>query len=148
MKTVCDDKSQTSTDRLKGQEISSDRGNMAARLRQERLRIEPHQGRFATRIGVSQNAQSFLENGTRPISAEYLAAAVGEGVDVVFVLTGQRSDSMPLGAGASELLTDFMMMPADMQAALLQVAKAMRNQAVHGVTPTVHASPADYRVES
>lgn len=129
---------------MKDQEDFAIRQKIAARLSEERVLIEPHQGRFAKRVGVSQNAQSLIESGQRPMKAEYLAEVAIAGIDVFYVLTGERAELVGLGHGASELLAAYLEMPADMQAALRQVANAMRNQASRA---TVHVEPSTFRGE-
>jgi transcriptional regulator with XRE-family HTH domain len=89
------------------------------------VRLEPHQGRFAARIGVSQNRQSFLETGARGIDAEYLARVAAEGVDVHFVLTGERIETDGLGPTATKLLAIFLALPGDMQDLLITFGQSM-----------------------
>ncbi|RSU98944.1 hypothetical protein CA256_03170 [Sphingomonas koreensis] len=53
--------------------------------------MEPHQGRFAKALGISQKRQSFLETGTRELRADYLEQIAPLGLDVLYIVTGQRS---------------------------------------------------------
>lgn len=60
------------------------------RLKEERVRMKYTQLRFAAIGGVLANAQSKYERGERSPSALYLAQLAQVGVDVLYVLTGQR----------------------------------------------------------
>lgn len=89
------------------------------------MRVEPRQGQFAARIGVSQNKQSFLETGAREIRAEYLARVAREGIDVHYVLTGDRIATEGLGSRATKLLAVFLALPGDMQDLLITFGESM-----------------------
>lgn len=78
--------------------------------------------------------------------ADYLARLVESGVDVVYVLSGQRAEGQTLGAGPSRLLSAYLALPADVQQAMLTLAEAVRDQAEAG-SRTVHAKRIDYRAE-
>jgi transcriptional regulator with XRE-family HTH domain len=123
----------------------------SARLREERMRVEPHQGRFAERIGITQNKQSFLENGTRELRADYLAAVAGAGIDVHYVLTGERLITDSLDPAASKLLSDFMALPAGLRHIASAVVQTLRREAgalVEAERPaTVHARRLAYHGE-
>ncbi len=86
-----------------GQDDSAKRRIIASRLREERTRIEPRQGEFAARVGVTQVKQSALENGSNELRGEYLADIAELGIDVGYVLTGNRSGEGLTGV-ESELL--------------------------------------------
>ncbi|EPO7789625.1 helix-turn-helix domain-containing protein [Pseudomonas aeruginosa] len=81
--------------------------SIGARLRQERERIGLSQTEFAAiadRAGVAgatRQSQSLYEKGKRMPDAGYLAVVAAAGVDVGYVLTGQRSNS-PLTANLTE----------------------------------------------
>lgn len=102
---------------------------MAERLREERQRVEPHQGRFAQRIGLTQQKQSFLENANREIRTEYLAAIGEAGLDVLYILTGRRQESPLLSRKATELLNAFGRLTPDIQDAAVTVVRAMNEGA-------------------
>jgi transcriptional regulator with XRE-family HTH domain len=65
------------------------------RLREERTRLELSQGDFARVGGVLSDAQGKYERGQRSPSALYLASLIEIGVDVLYVLTGDRHPQMP-----------------------------------------------------
>lgn len=64
------------------------------RLKEERERLGLNQTDFATKAGASKNSQYNYEKGERSPDAIYLAAAAGIGVDVLYVVTGQRTPAM------------------------------------------------------
>lgn len=61
-----------------------------SRLREERRRLGMNQTEFAKATGVHLNSQSRYEKGERAPDTTYLAALAKVGVDLVFVLTGER----------------------------------------------------------
>lgn len=61
------------------------------RLKLERQRIGLGQAEFGAKAGVSKTSQFNYESGERMPDASYLAAAHTMGVDVLYVVTGQRS---------------------------------------------------------
>ncbi|QPG65942.1 helix-turn-helix transcriptional regulator [Pseudomonas sp. BIGb0427] len=60
------------------------------RLKEERERLGLSQTDFAALAGASKNSQYNYEKGERSPDANYLAAAAQQGVDVLYVVTGQR----------------------------------------------------------
>lgn len=70
------------------------------RLRSERLRLGLTQTAFGEALGVAKNVQSRYERGDRSPDPIYLAAVIGVGVDVLYVLTGKRlpQDAISLDA--------------------------------------------------
>ncbi|MCT7309711.1 helix-turn-helix domain-containing protein [Ralstonia sp. CHL-2022] len=64
--------------------------SIAKRLREERKRLGLTQERFGAKGGVGKLAQLNYEKGERSPDAEYLAALTQIGVDVSYVLTGER----------------------------------------------------------
>ncbi|MET5010552.1 helix-turn-helix domain-containing protein [Burkholderia pseudomallei] len=61
------------------------------RLKEERQRLGLNQTAFAALGGVSKDAQLNYENGSRRPDSTYLEAVAAHGVDVLYVLTGQRN---------------------------------------------------------
>lgn len=60
------------------------------RLRIERKRLALTQQEMADIGGVKTNAQGNYENNSRMPKADYLASLCRNGVDIVFVLIGER----------------------------------------------------------
>lgn len=109
---------------MKEQEGFYDSSIFAARLREERRRVAPHQGDFARVIGLSQGSQSLLERGERELRAGYLERIAREGIDVYFVITGRRCADH-LDDETTELVSIFLSMPQDMRLALLTLGRSM-----------------------
>ncbi|WP_415858179.1 helix-turn-helix domain-containing protein [Burkholderia ubonensis] len=63
---------------------------IGSRLRDERLRIGLSQDEFATVGGVARRSQSAYESDERSPDAAYLLAVREIGVDIGYVLTGER----------------------------------------------------------
>lgn len=64
---------------------------IGVRLRQERVRLCYTQKQLAAAAGLLANAQLNYERGLRSPSASYLAQVALIGVDVLYVVTGERS---------------------------------------------------------
>lgn len=63
---------------------------IGSRLRSERRRLGLTQARLAALGGVQPNAQGRYESGIRVPRADYLASVARIGIDVLYVVTGQR----------------------------------------------------------
>lgn len=72
--------------------------NISTRLREERERLGLSQEKFGAIGGVQKRAQINYESGDRQPDAGYLAAVAATGADVLYILTGQRSQSAPAAA--------------------------------------------------
>lgn len=65
--------------------------NIGERLKEERVRLGYNQADFAAFAGVAKTSQFNYEKGDRSPDAAYLAAVAGKGVDVLYVVTGERT---------------------------------------------------------
>ncbi|WP_350029352.1 helix-turn-helix transcriptional regulator [Caballeronia sp. ATUFL_F1_KS4A] len=65
---------------------------MPSRLRAERKKLGLSQKEFAVKAGVSAKTQTLYENGRRLPDARYLNLIAKEGVDILYVVTGTRSE--------------------------------------------------------
>jgi phage repressor protein C with HTH and peptisase S24 domain len=65
------------------------------RLREERERLGIKVTDFGTQAGVRKNAQINYEADRRSPDSDYLTAAAKQGVDIFYVLTGQRTNLGP-----------------------------------------------------
>lgn len=63
---------------------------IGARLKSERLRLGLTQAMLGAAGGVEVNAQGRYEAGARIPRADYLASIAKVGIDVLYVVTGQR----------------------------------------------------------
>lgn len=68
--------------------------SFAERLRQERKRLGLTQEAFGRLGGVSKTAQSLFESGRNRPGSEFLQALYENGVDVCFIFTGKRHQSV------------------------------------------------------
>jgi len=115
------------------------------RLASERKRLGLRQADFAALVGTDAAKQSLYENGHRELRADYLARLADARVDVLYVLTGRRSEGEWLAGGASELLDAYFALPGEMQRAMVDFAASLRAQFDRGAGPTVHARRLHYR---
>ncbi|KUZ46036.1 helix-turn-helix domain-containing protein [Burkholderia territorii] len=93
------------------------------RLKEERQRLGMNQTAFAALGGVSKDAQLNYENGSRRPDAAYLELVASHGVDVLYVLTGQRNSS-DLSADEAEVLRRYREAPEVVRAAALAALAA------------------------
>lgn len=75
--------------------------NIAGRLKAERERLGLTQEGLALAMGCGKRALANYESGERSPDAAQLSGAANVGVDVLFVITGQRSQAVPPTAGLS-----------------------------------------------
>lgn len=93
--------------------------DIGARLRAERERLGMTQEEFGGIGGVLKRALIRYEKGERMPDAAFLAAVAIQGVDVLYVLTGQRSGgAVGVSAGDRVLLDNFHAAPAQVQAGI------------------------------
>lgn len=80
--------------------------SIADRLREARETLGMSQQALAERCGVTARSQRNYESGERMPDASYLAALSVAGVDVLYILTGERSDAHPAHDAAEQVLLD------------------------------------------
>ena len=100
------------------------------RIKEERLRLGLSQEQLGAIAGVRKQAQLMYEKGDRNPDTLYLAAIAEAGADVLYILTGQRNQSM-LSADEQHLITLFRAasLPVKMAAVgALQGAASMRHE--------------------
>lgn len=68
--------------------------SIGERLRSERSRLGMNQDELAKVGGVQRSAQSNYERGDRSPDATYLALVAAAGVDVLYVVTGEKKPTM------------------------------------------------------
>ncbi|WGW43511.1 helix-turn-helix transcriptional regulator [Pseudomonas aeruginosa] len=97
------------------------------RLKEERNRVGANQTVFAEQCGVTKNTQLAYEKGERSPDANYLAAAAAAGVDVQYVVTGERrpQPAGSISAEEADLLDRFRQLPAEDRAGLDKIITAM-----------------------
>lgn len=93
--------------------------SFAARLREERKKLGLIQADLAEKTGITKKAQGAYEKDRLPQFAEYLEALARTGIDVAYVLTGER--------GGVQLTKQ----EADMLALMRQAPPAVRETALN-----------------
>lgn len=97
------------------------------RLKEERQRLGLNQSDFAALAQVAKNSQLNYEKDERSPDAVYLAAVAGAGVDVLYVVTGERkltsADSIP--ADEAQLLEHYRTLPAPVKVTLANLANTL-----------------------
>lgn len=116
-----------------------------ARLAEERKRLGLKQAEFADLVGTDVPKQSLYENDKRELRADYLSRLAGARVDVVYILTGQRSEGEWLSEGTSRMLSAYLSLPPEMQQVLADLALKLRDQFAREPRPTLHSRRFDYR---
>jgi transcriptional regulator with XRE-family HTH domain len=89
-----------------------------ARLKEERRRLGFKQAEFSELVGSDVPKQSLYENDKRQLRAAYLARLEPVGVDVLYVVTGRRSEGALLGEETSAFLATYLGLPAELRASV------------------------------
>jgi transcriptional regulator with XRE-family HTH domain len=118
-----------------------------ARLAEERKRLGLKQAEFASLVGTDVPKQSLYENDRRELRADYLARLAAAKVDVGYVLTAKRSEGAWLGEDATQLLSAYLALPADLREALLRFVDDLSRHMSSGQVRTLHSDRHEYRVE-
>jgi len=66
--------------------------SLGKRLREERYRLGLSQAALGAAGAVRMQAQSLYESDQRRPNSDYLAAIAAAGVDILYVITGKRSN--------------------------------------------------------
>lgn len=97
---------------------------IGGRLKEELQRLGLIQSDFAALAQMAKNSQLNYEKGERSPDAVYLAAVAAAGVDVLYVVTGERkltfADSIP--ADEVQLLKHYRSLPAAVKASVANPA--------------------------
>ncbi|CAD5724793.1 helix-turn-helix transcriptional regulator [Escherichia coli] len=100
------------------------------RLKEERIRLGLDQDGFGQLGGVKKNAQSNYENGLRKPDSDYLAGIAAAGVDVLYVLTGNRTPVVTLSSKESVLVENYRSATPEHQSTLDTVSAALAQPGV------------------
>jgi transcriptional regulator with XRE-family HTH domain len=120
--------------------------SFGGRLAEERKRLGLKQAEFAALVGTDVPKQSLYENDRRELRADYLARLADARVDVVYVLTGQRTEGGWLTQSASDLLSSYLCLPSDVQEAVVAFAGRLAGHFTQPGSRTLHNRHSDYRV--
>lgn len=97
--------------------------SIGQRLKEERKRFGYNQTDFAVMAGVQISAQTNYENDRRLPDASYLAAIAAMGVDVLYILTEQRSVTA-LAPDEAALLDNYRNTPKEQQKIIKETSAA------------------------
>jgi transcriptional regulator with XRE-family HTH domain len=112
---------------------------LGSRFREERRRIGLLQQEVADATGLSMRAIGTYERGVRSPDAEVLIRLIDLGMDVYYVLTGERVGTrLDLDPMQRSLLDDFERCTPEAQLELVKHAALMAK----GVAPTASSTPA------
>lgn len=111
------------------------RDDVAARLRQERVRLGHNQADFGALAGVSRRTQAAYESGSTSPDVAYLSALAGAGADVHFIVSGNVGTT--ISPEESELLRRFRAAGAPVRAAVLAALGAGAASAQTGPKATI-----------
>jgi transcriptional regulator with XRE-family HTH domain len=112
--------------------------SFGSRLAEERKRLGLKQAAFAKLVGTDVPRQSLYENDRRELRADYLARLAEADFDILYILTGRRREGAWLEAGPSELLSAYLSLPPEVQAALEGFARALRDEFLRPHAGIVH----------
>ncbi len=97
-----------------------------ARLAEERKRLGLKQAEFAALVGTDVPKQSLYENNHRNMRAAYLSRVAEAGVDVVYVLTGRRSEGDWLDEEAGSVLSAWLNLPPELKEPIARLLGDLR----------------------
>lgn len=105
------------------------------RLRAERDRLGLNQEAFGALGGVNRNSQANYEKGIRSPDSDYLSAIAAAGVDVMYILTGQRMPRPVEGLSEREavVLDNFRSLPEEDRASVQRLTNALAESAARDV---------------
>lgn len=97
------------------------------RLKEERSRLGFSQTDLAGAGGVGKTTQINYEKGERSPDASYLAAVAEKGVDVLYVVTGERRPQAAgsLSAEEAQLVEQYRRMSAEARSTVNSVSEAL-----------------------
>ena len=101
-------------------------GILGERLRAERTKFDLKQSELAAKAGITTKSQGAYERGERSPTAEYLSALAGIGIDVTYVLTGERvSDMLGLTLEEAALIDNYRNMGDEQKESITKVSSAL-----------------------
>ncbi|MDN7492508.1 helix-turn-helix domain-containing protein [Burkholderia sp. AU45274] len=101
--------------------------DFASRLKEERKRLGVNQTAFAALGGITKDTQLNYESGVRRPDSAYLEAIAAHGVDVAYLLTGQRN-AAALSTDEEVLLAGYRSLDAKGRAGVLGMIGGMTQQ--------------------
>ncbi|MEH6566927.1 MAG: helix-turn-helix transcriptional regulator [Halopseudomonas sp.] len=107
------------------------RAQVGARLQLERQRVGLTQGEFAEKLGIAKRTLAGYEGGNSDIGASILDVARSLGVDVLYVVCGERTPApeTSLTAKESGVIDSYRALPEADQAAVERLTTALAESA-------------------
>ncbi len=104
---------------------------MGERLKEERQRIGVNQTVLAEKCGVTKNTQLAYEKGDRNPDTSYLAHAASLGVDILYLVTGERKPVLAdsISAEVAQFLKVYQRVKAADREVLFRMVSAFANAA-------------------
>jgi transcriptional regulator with XRE-family HTH domain len=104
--------------------------SIGQRLREERDAQNLTQEALASALGITKKTQGLYERDERSPNADYLSAIQGLGLDVMYILTGQRMPRPAEGLSEREsaVLDNFRSLPEEDRAAVQRLTNALAEQ--------------------
>ena len=101
--------------------------DLGSRLKEERKRLGLSQQDFGSIGGVEANAQGKYESGERIPRSDYLAALGKKGIDIMYVLSGERTPiaTDTLNEAERAVITHFRALSEDDREAISQLATSL-----------------------
>ncbi|MCW2292782.1 transcriptional regulator with XRE-family HTH domain [Pseudomonas sp. BIGb0408] len=101
--------------------------NVGGRLKEERMRLGYNQAKFAALAGVAKTSQFNYEKGERSPDAEYLFAVAERGVDILYVVTGERrpTSAQSISKDEADLLLRYRQLPGDQRSHTYLIVSAL-----------------------
>ena len=109
--------------------VPAQSSSVGARLREERERLGLKQEDLAVVGGVNRNTQGSYERGVRNPDTAYLAGVASLGVDLIYVISGQRVVAEGLSPTEAELVEQYRSIPHEDQRSIRRFLKAMFDDA-------------------
>ena len=123
--------------------------DIAIRLKEARETLGLSQQALAEHCGITARSQRNYESGERLPDAAYLAELLSLGVDLAYVLTGQRDPAVPvLDAAEQVLLNSYRRCKPDAKANLIQTAALLSAGIAPAAAPksSARSAPASVKV--
>jgi transcriptional regulator with XRE-family HTH domain len=107
--------------------------DLGSRLKEARKRMGLSQQEFGAIGGVEANAQGKYESGERIPRSDYLAALNKKGIDVLYILSGQKMPmaSESLSDAERTIITHYRALNEDDQEAISQLATSLSECNTH-----------------
>ncbi|WP_038264487.1 helix-turn-helix domain-containing protein [Xenorhabdus cabanillasii] len=103
---------------------SIDNLTIGSRLKEIRTNKGLNQTEFAALVGYSRGAQAHYERDERAPDANYLAALVNLGIDVMYILTGIKADLPKITVEEQKLIEHYRAMSEESRANMRAVGSA------------------------